>query len=128
MSSTFPGIVDPPRGVGNLSFDDKGLIPAIVQDFETNRVLMLGYMNAASIERTFATGRVTFFSRSRQELWEKGETSGNTLDFREMRADCDGDALLIKAVPLGPTCHTGTDTCWDEKTRTLPHFSDYLSR
>ncbi|NBW95014.1 MAG: phosphoribosyl-ATP pyrophosphatase, partial [Bacteroidetes bacterium] len=95
MSSTFPGIVDPARGVGNLSFDDKGLIPAIVQDFETNRVLMLGYMNAASIERTFATGRVTFFSRSRQELWEKGETSGNTLDFREMRADCDGDALLI---------------------------------
>lgn len=114
MSSTFPGIVDPVRGVGNLSFDEKGLIPAIVQDLESNRVLMLGYMNAASIERTFETGRVTFFSRSRQELWEKGETSGHILNFREMRADCDGDALLIKATPQGPTCHTGTDTCWDE--------------
>lgn len=114
MSTSFAGIVDPVGGMDHLSFDDQGLIPAIIQDIETGRVLMLGYMNAASIQRTFESGRVTFFSRSRQELWEKGETSGNTLNFREMRVDCDADALLIKAAPQGPTCHTGADTCWDE--------------
>jgi len=114
MSTSFSGIIDPTQGLGSLSFDEQGLIPAIVQDDETHRVLMLGYMSEASIARTFESGRVTFFSRSRQELWEKGETSGNTLNFREMRVDCDGDALLVKASPQGSTCHTGADTCWDE--------------
>ena len=114
MSDSFAGIIDLTHGIDALAFDNNGLIPAIVQDVETSRVLMLAYMNREAITRTLTTGRVTFFSRSRQAIWEKGETSGNTLQFREMRADCDGDALLIKASPMGPTCHTGADTCWHE--------------
>lgn len=109
-----------------LSFDDSGLIPAIVQDVETHRVLMLGWMNAAAIERTFDSGRVTFFSRSRQELWTKGETSGNHLSFVGMKADCDRDALLVRARPHGPTCHTGTDTCWEEENRDHAAFLNVL--
>lgn len=128
MSTSFPGIIEPADALNSLSFDEQGLIPAVVQDEETNRVLMLGYMNAASIQRTFETGRVTFFSRSRQELWEKGETSGHTLNFREMRADCDGDALLVKAAPQGPTCHTGTDTCWDETNEDSAAFLRLLEQ
>lgn len=92
-----------------------GLVPAVIQDAATNKVLMLGFMNAESFERTQATGKVTFFSRSRQTLWTKGETSGNFLTVQEILLDCDEDTLLIKATPTGAVCHTGTDTCFNEK-------------
>ena len=92
-----------------------GLVPAIVQDARTQRVLMLGYMNAEAVEKTLSTQLVTFFSRSRQQLWTKGETSGNYLHLTELLLDCDRDTLLVKATPDGPVCHTGTDTCWGEK-------------
>ncbi len=90
------------------------LIPAVIQDDGTGRVLMLGYMNRKALKRTRKTGRVTFWSRSRGALWEKGESSGNTLHVESMTLDCDGDALLIRARPTGPVCHTGSDTCWGE--------------
>ena len=89
-----------------------GLVPAIVQHARTRRVLMLGWMDRAALEATLATGRVTFFSRSRGRRWMKGETSGNVLDFRSLQADCDRDALLVQALPRGPTCHTGTASCF----------------
>lgn len=91
-----------------------GLAPAIVQDAQTGKVLMLGYMNAESLAKTGETGKVTFFSRSRQQLWTKGETSGNFLFVDEILLDCDADALLIKARPAGAVCHTGADTCFNE--------------
>lgn len=94
--------------------DKTDLIPAVIQDASTGRVLMLGYMNRKALKRTRKTGRVTFWSRSRGELWEKGESSGNTLHVESMALDCDGDALLIRARPTGPVCHTGSDTCWGE--------------
>ena len=93
----------------------EGLIPAIVQDAQTQKVLMLGYMNRESFDKTNETGKVTFFSRSRQMLWVKGETSGNFLDVKEILIDCDGDTILIKANPTGAVCHTGADTCFGEK-------------
>lgn len=92
-----------------------GLIPAIVQDAVTRRVLMLGYMNEEALRITEERGLVTFYSRSRNKLWTKGETSGNYLTVREISADCDKDTLLIKAVPSGPVCHTGSDTCFYER-------------
>ncbi len=92
-----------------------GLIPAVVQDSLTRRVLMLGYMSRESLEKTLSTGLVTFYSRSRKELWTKGETSGNVLRLRDIKLDCDSDALLVQAVPAGPVCHTGEDTCFFEK-------------
>ncbi len=92
-----------------------GLVPAIIQDASTGKVLMLGYMNAESYARTQVTGRVCFWSRSRQCLWTKGETSGNYLEVVSVKVDCDNDTLLIQATPHGPVCHTGTDTCWGEK-------------
>ena len=95
-----------------LKFDTSGLIPAIVQDAATGDIRMLGYMNGESIAKTFETGDVWFYSRSRSELWHKGDTSGNFLRFVSMTADCDGDALLVKANPIGPTCHTGADSCF----------------
>jgi phosphoribosyl-ATP pyrophosphohydrolase/phosphoribosyl-AMP cyclohydrolase len=99
-----------------LNFDKQnGLVPAIVQDATTHTVLMLGYMNAEALEKTAREGVVTFFSRSKSRLWTKGETSGNFLRVVEILADCDKDTLLIKAHPEGPTCHTGADTCFDEK-------------
>lgn len=99
-----------------LTFDEKtGLIPAIVQDSNTGKVLMLGYMNQEALETTRKIGRVTFFSRSKQRLWTKGEESGNFLELVSIREDCDQDALLVRAVPQGPTCHKGTDTCWGEE-------------
>lgn len=101
----------------NLKFDEKGLIPAIVQDANTRVVLMMGYMNRESLERTRSSGRVCFFSRSRRKLWTKGEESGNFLYLKEIASDCDDDTLLIKAIPAGPVCHTGTDTCWGEQNR-----------
>jgi phosphoribosyl-ATP pyrophosphohydrolase/phosphoribosyl-AMP cyclohydrolase len=104
-----------------LLFDsESGLIPTIVQDARSGRVLMLGYMSREAFERTRETGRVTFFSRERGRLWTKGETSGNTLECVEVRADCDADTLLVRAFPHGPTCHTGQASCFGEpETATL---------
>ena len=95
-----------------LKFDERGLIPAVVQDAVSGRVLMLGWMNSESLSLTRETGDVTFFSRSRNQLWRKGETSGHVLKLRELRVDCDGDAILIRADPQGPTCHTGNESCF----------------
>ena len=102
----------------NLDFDKLGgLIPAVIQDNVTGKVLMLGFMNEDSYRKTLELGKVTFFSRSRQKLWTKGETSGNFLNVVSMRDDCDNDTLLIKVNPVGPVCHTGADTCWDEENK-----------
>ncbi len=92
----------------------KGLLPAIVQDVDSGLVLMLGYMNAEALAATIASGHVTFYSRSKQRLWTKGETSGNVLELRSMALDCDGDTLLLLARPHGPTCHQGTTTCFGD--------------
>ena len=92
-----------------------GLIPAIVQDVQTRKVLMLGYMNAAALATTESSGKVTFFSRSKNRLWTKGEESGNFLVLESLAIDCDQDTLLVYAKPTGPTCHTGTDSCWGEE-------------
>ena len=97
-----------------LKFDANGLIPAIVQDANTRQVLMLGYMNAEALRRTVASGQAWFWSRSRGALWHKGETSGNYLNVRAVRVDCDGDTLLVEADPAGPTCHTGAVSCFFE--------------
>lgn len=92
-----------------------GLIPAIIQDAHTNKVLMLGFMNEESLQKTQADNRVTFFSRTKNRLWTKGEESGNFMEVVSIQTDCDNDTLLIKVNPIGPVCHTGTDTCWGEK-------------
>jgi phosphoribosyl-ATP pyrophosphohydrolase/phosphoribosyl-AMP cyclohydrolase len=110
-----------------------GLVPAIIQDAETRAVLMLGYMNEEALKKTEETGLVTFFSRSRQCLWTKGETSGNYLHFVSIKSDCDNDTLLIQAHPDGPTCHTGTDTCWGEENKPNPllflsQLSDFIEK
>ncbi|MEM9888286.1 MAG: bifunctional phosphoribosyl-AMP cyclohydrolase/phosphoribosyl-ATP diphosphatase HisIE [Bacteroidota bacterium] len=94
-----------------------GLIPAIVQDAQTGKVLMLGYMDKAALKKTLDSEKVTFYSRSKQRLWTKGESSGHFLELKDMAMDCDSDALLVKAHPLGPTCHTGADTCFEEDNR-----------
>lgn len=94
-----------------------GLVPAIIQDARTRKVLMLGYMNEEAYNKTVETKKVTFWSRSRNELWTKGETSGNFLDLVDIKSDCDNDTLLVKVHPHGPTCHTGTDTCWGEENK-----------
>jgi phosphoribosyl-ATP pyrophosphohydrolase/phosphoribosyl-AMP cyclohydrolase len=99
------------------------LLPVIVQDAFDGRVLMQAYMNRAALEHTLKNGCVTFWSRSRQQLWTKGETSGNTLKLVEAHSDCDNDCLLIMAVPAGPTCHRNTDTCFDGETTTLPQLA-----
>ena len=98
----------------NFNKEPSGLIPAIIQDQNTNKVLMLGFMNREAYDKTVQTGRATFFSRTRKRLWTKGEESGNFLNVVSITADCDQDTLLIKAIPVGPVCHTGADTCWDE--------------
>ena len=92
-----------------------GLVPAIIQDADTRNVLMLGFMNEEAYEKTLATKHVTFWSRTRQTLWTKGETSGHFLNLVDMKVDCDNDTLLVRVHPVGPTCHTGTDTCWGEE-------------
>ncbi|MDX2196739.1 MAG: bifunctional phosphoribosyl-AMP cyclohydrolase/phosphoribosyl-ATP diphosphatase HisIE [Cytophagales bacterium] len=98
-----------------IDFDkNNGLVPAIVQDADTGKVLMMGYMNMESYNTTIKTNKVTFYSRSKHQLWTKGETSGHYLTLISMSVDCDGDTLLVKAIPHGPTCHTGADTCWSE--------------
>ena len=103
-----------------------GLVPAIVQDAKTEQVLMLGYMNEASLTKTQDTGLVTFYSRSRQELWTKGETSGNTLKLKSIMVDCDNDTLLVRATPTGPTCHEGTVSCFGDKGPEGLGFLSYL--
>lgn len=108
----------PPRRIGSINPDFSkyadGLMPAIVQDAVSNKVLMLGFMNEEALTKTNAEGKVTFFSRSKQRLWTKGETSNNFLFVKEIITDCDNDTLLIKATPAGPVCHTGADTCFNE--------------
>src|SRR6266496_993745 len=99
-----------------------GLVPAIIQDHKTQKVLMLGFMNESALEKTMQEGKVTFYSRSRKRLWTKGEESGNFLLLKQVMSDCDDDTLLIKAEPTGPVCHTGADTCWSEKN----HREDFL--
>lgn len=94
--------------------NNDGLVPAIIQDAITNKVLMLGYMNAKAYDKTLSTKKVTFFSRTKKRLWTKGEESGNFLNVVSIKNDCDHDTLLIKVNPVGPTCHTGADTCWNE--------------
>jgi phosphoribosyl-ATP pyrophosphohydrolase/phosphoribosyl-AMP cyclohydrolase len=102
-----------------------GLVPAVIQDFTTHKVLMLGFMNAEALEQTEKTGKVTFYSRSKQRLWTKGETSGNFLELKSIESDCDHDTLLVKVHPLGPVCHTGADTCWSESNN-ADNFLLYL--
>lgn len=113
----------------NLNFDKQdGLVPAIIQDAITQKVLMLGYMNPEALEKTQREGIVTFFSRSKSRLWTKGETSGNFLRVVEILPDCDNDTLLIKARPEGPTCHTGSDTCFGEQNTSTTSFLHELER
>ena len=116
--------------IENIKYDAvTGLIPAVVQDCITGKVLMLGYMNRAAIDKTLEEGKVTFFSRSKDRLWTKGESSENYLILSEISIDCDLDALLIKALPQGPTCHTGDDTCWqEENSNGNTAFLDYLEQ
>ena len=120
-----------------MRFDDfkldkcaDGLLPVVVQDASTLKVLMVGYMNREAFERTKAEGRVTFFSRTRQTLWTKGETSGNYLLVKDMYIDCDADTLLIKADPIGPTCHRGTTSCFDtpESEGFIRHLQDVIQQ
>jgi phosphoribosyl-ATP pyrophosphohydrolase/phosphoribosyl-AMP cyclohydrolase len=99
-----------------------GLVPAIVQDPRTHKVLMMGFMNREALDKTMAESKVTFYSRSKKRLWTKGEESGNFLHLKEIASDCDNDTILIKAIPDGPVCHTGADTCWSEKN----HHDDFL--
>ena len=104
-----------------IDFDKlEGLVPAIIQDAKTKNVLMLGFMNEEAYHKTIDTGKVTFWSRTRQTLWTKGETSGHFLHLVSMQIDCDNDTLLVKVNPVGPTCHTGTDTCWGEDNEMNP--------
>ena len=105
----------------NINFEKQnGLVPAKIQDSVTLNVLMLGYMNEEAYKKTVSTKKVTFYSRSRKCLWTKGETSGNYLELVSIKTDCDNDTLLIRAIPHGPTCHTGTDTCWGEDNKKNP--------
>ena len=105
----------------NIDFEKmNGLVPAIIQDNTTRNVLMLGYMNREAYEKTLATGKVTFWSRSRNCLWTKGETSGNFLNLVDIKVDCDNDTLLVRVNPPGPACHLGTDTCWGETNDANP--------
>ncbi len=116
------------ESIEQIAFDkNTGLVPAIIQDAVSNKVLMLGYMNEASIEQTLNTKKVTFYSRSKQRLWTKGEISNNYLNLVNISVDCDQDALLVKVNPEGPTCHKGDDTCWSEENKTGALFLDYLS-
>jgi len=117
----------------NFNKESSGLIPAVIQDQHSNKVLMLGFMNREAYEKTVQTGQVTFYSRTRKRLWTKGEESGNFLNVVSVMADCDGDTLLIKVIPAGPVCHTGSDTCWEEANPTddfyfLKTLQDFIAR
>lgn len=111
----------------DFSKNTEGLVPVIIQDYRSLKVLMLGYMNQEAYEKTQKEQIVTFFSRSKQRLWTKGETSGNFLKVKDIKIDCDTDTLLIKAEPLGAVCHTGADTCFEEKNQGNLYFLEYLS-
>jgi len=114
--------------VDQVDFDkNQGLVPVVVQDAKTLKVLMLGYMNAEALQITLDSDKVTFFSRSKQALWTKGETSGNFLLKKEVLIDCDNDTLLVTANPQGPTCHLGDDTCFNDENNSNTHFLDYLT-
>ncbi len=105
--------------VDKINFEKgQGLVPCVIQDFNTSKVLMLGFMNPEALKKTMQEKRVTLFSRSKQRLWTKGETSGNFLNLVEIKIDCDQDTLLVKVNPAGPTCHTGADTCFNEVNET----------
>jgi phosphoribosyl-ATP pyrophosphohydrolase/phosphoribosyl-AMP cyclohydrolase len=117
----------------NIDFKkfENGLAPVVIQDSRTGKVLMLGYMNQEALSKTEKEKRVTFYSRSKKRLWTKGEESGNYLNVQDMLADCDNDALLIKAIPDGPVCHTGADTCWNEKNESndfLAHLEGIIQK
>ena len=118
----------------NINFEKSGgLVPAIIQDSVTGKVLMLGYMNEESFAKTQESGRVCFYSRTRQCLWTKGETSGNYLNVVSIKAECDQDTLLIQVKPCGPVCHTGTDTCWGEENQPnvlhfLTELQDFINK
>ncbi len=122
--------------INTLKFDASGLIPAVVQNIETNEVLMVAYMNADTIRQTIETGRATFWSRSRQEVWVKGDTSGNYMYVKEIRVDCDCDCLILLANPAGPACHTGNRSCFFRKIedgkfvedKNAPSRSDIFAR
>ena len=101
----------------NFSKYSDGLVPAIVQDSRTCKVLMLGFMNQEALDKSRQLGKLTFFSRSKNRLWTKGEKSGNFLILKDIKIDCDGDTLLIRVIPTGPVCHTGADTCFDEENK-----------
>lgn len=111
----------------NIDFSkSNGLVPAIIQDYMTSKVLMLGYMNEEAFLKTQETGQVTFFSHTKDRLWTKGEESGNFLNVKSIDVDCDNDTLLIKVIPVGPVCHTGTDTCWGESNQGDISFLKFL--
>ncbi|MFC3812359.1 bifunctional phosphoribosyl-AMP cyclohydrolase/phosphoribosyl-ATP diphosphatase HisIE [Lacihabitans lacunae] len=114
--------------IPNFLKNSDGLLPAIIQDPITGKVLMQGYMNQEAFDHTIATKKVTFFSRSKQRLWTKGETTENYLNLVDYKIDCDGDSILIKATPDGPTCHTGDDTCWQESNTGKVMFIDHLTK
>ncbi len=120
--------------MAQLDFDKLGgLIPAIIQDNETNKVLMLGFMNKEALQKTEETGKVTFFSRTKKRLWTKGEESGNFLNLVSVTSDCDNDTLLVKVNPTGPVCHTGNDTCWNEINKQddlcfLKYLQDFIDK
>ncbi|MDD7885782.1 bifunctional phosphoribosyl-AMP cyclohydrolase/phosphoribosyl-ATP diphosphatase HisIE [Flavivirga sp. 57AJ16] len=109
-----------------IKYDNNGLVPAIIQDARTKQVLMLGYMNEEAYKKTIETKQVTFFSRSKQRLWTKGEESGNFLNLVDIKNDCDNDTLLIQVNPIGPTCHKGTDTCWQTENKPTYGFFSTL--
>ncbi len=113
----------------NIDFQKAGgLVPAVIQDEKTAKVLMVGFMNEEALNKTTTEGKVTFFSRTKQRLWTKGETSGNFLLVKKIIQDCDNDTLLIKAEPIGPTCHTGSDTCFNEENKPNVLFLEYLQQ
>ena len=114
--------------IPNFDKATDGLLPVVIQDDQTNKVLMLGYMNHEAYQKTLTENRVTFFSRSKQRLWTKGETSDNYLNVKQILIDCDQDTILIKAQPDGPTCHTGTDTCFEETNEGQASFLNYLQK
>lgn len=120
--------------LGKIDFSKlNGLVPAVIQDNNTKTVLMVGFMNEEALKKTEETGRVTFFSRTKNRLWTKGEESGNYLDVVAIHADCDNDTLLIKAIPAGPVCHTGADTCFSEKNKEqgisfLSYLQDFIDK
>ena len=117
-------LIAKPQDIESLDWEKTGsLVPAIVQDAFDGRVLMQAWMNRESLARSLASGRVTFWSRSRQQLWTKGETSGNTLELVSVHADCDRDSLLVRAVPAGPACHRGTETCFDGEREVIPDLA-----